>query len=78
VSPLTRGILVGAGVAAACLLALWCSLVAGTWLAINTAPRGPVTGSQVVAGVILAVTLVILARAVQLLVADLREPEQHR
>ena len=74
--PAVRGVLVGAGVMAACLAALWLSVVGGTWLAIATA-SGSAAAGRIAGGLVLAGALVILARAVSLLVGDLR-PERRR
>jgi hypothetical protein len=75
-SPLLRGVLVGAGVMAACLLALWFSLVGGTWLAV-TAAAGSVS-SRIVGALVLAAGVGALAGSVRLLAGDLRRPERRR
>lgn len=70
-SPLLRGVLVGAGVAATCLATLWLSLVAGTWLAVSAATGSPAPG-RIVGALVLAGALAVVARAVALLTGDLR------
>ena len=70
-SPIIRGVLVGAGVAAACLTALWLSLVAGTWLAVESATGSPTPG-RLGGALVLAGAAVLLARGLALLVDDLR------
>jgi hypothetical protein len=75
--PVVRAVLVGAGVLAACLLALWASLMAGTWLAINatagTVPLGRIAGALVGVG-----ALALLGGAVLLLADDLRQAGRRR
>ena len=76
-SPIIRGVLVGAGVAATCLGALWLSMVAGTWLAVESATGSPTPG-RLFGGLVLAGAAVLLVRGLALLVDDLRHPERWR
>ena len=76
-SPIIRGVLLGAGVAAACLVVLWLSLVAGTWLAVEAATGSPMSG-RLFGGLVLAGAAVLLARGLALLARDLRQPERRR
>lgn len=75
--PLVRGVLVGAGVAAACLCALWLSLLAGTWLAVN-ATTGTVALGHIVGALVGVGALALLGGAVLLLADDLRQAGRRR
>lgn len=76
-SPIIRGVLVGAGVTAACLVVLWLSLVAGTWLAVETATGSPTSG-RLFGGLVLAGAAIVLAKGLALLARDLRQAERRR
>lgn len=75
-NPIVRGVLVGAGVAATCLAALWLSVVGGTWLAVEASTGSPTSG-RLFGGLVLAGAAIVLARGLAL-ARDLRQPERRR
>ncbi len=76
-SPILRGVLLAAGVAAACLVTLWFSVTAGMWLAVESATGSPMSG-RLFGGLVLAGAAVLLAKGLALLTRDLGQPERRR